>query len=77
MERYVEEFSTLVAVEQQLLNAAGAVGMAELRLSTEDPLHEELGALLRALEAAVDLTRKTKRLLLAEWKAALAAQPAA
>lgn len=74
MEWYVEEFSALVAVEQQLLNAAGAVGMAELRLSAGDPLHEELRALLRALEATVELTRRTKRQLLTEWKAA---QPAA
>ncbi len=77
MDRYVEEFGALVTVEQQLLTASTAIRIAGLRLSGEGPLRDELRELLRMLEAAVDHTRRTKRLLLADWRAAGVAQPAA
>lgn len=70
-DRYVEGFATLVTVEQQLLNAGGSVRVAQLRLSGESPLRGEIQKLHRALEEAVILTRRTKRALLAEWRAAV------
>ncbi len=76
-DRYVEEFSTLVTVEQHLMNAAGSVRVAELRLSGETPLRGALHELHGALEDAVSLTRKTKRALLAEWRAAEAGRAVA
>jgi hypothetical protein len=67
-ELYVKEFSNLVTVEQHLLNAAGTVRVVASRLGGESRQHEDLQELLRALEDAVDRTRRTKRSLLREWR---------
>lgn len=70
MEGYVERFAMLVRVEQQLLNAAGEIQMAQIRLTEESPLRDELRRLHRVIDDAVSHTRETKRVLLAKWRAA-------
>jgi len=77
MKRINEEVSTLITVEQHLLNAAGAIRVAEHRLGGHAELHEDLREILRALDGAVGLTRKTKHALLREWQSMLPHQPAA
>ncbi len=70
MERYVDQFSTLVTVEQHLLNAVGEIHFAKLRLTGESPLRAELQRLHQAIEDATNHARESKRALLAEWRAA-------
>lgn len=76
MNRYDAEMLTLLAVEQQLLNAAVSLRSAERRLS-DGQLREEIREILRSVEATTELTRMAKRIMLNQWRLAEAHQPAA
>ncbi len=76
MNRYDAEMSKLLAVEQQLLNAAVSLRSAEHRLSNGQ-LREEIREILRSLEDTTELTKRVKRIMLNEWRLAEAKQAAA
>jgi hypothetical protein len=73
--RIEEEVNTLHAVEQQLQNAAGSLRLAEQRLA-EGPLRENVRMILRSLDTTLDLTRRSKRIVIDVWRAEME-QPAA
>lgn len=76
MTRHDAELSNLCVAEQHLLNAAVSVRAAGRRLG-DDRLWERIRTILGALEETVELTRKTKRIVLEDWRAAEADLPAA
>jgi hypothetical protein len=75
--RFDQEFTTQVAIEQRLLNAAGELRRASSRLEGPGMLKNEIEEALAGVERALDLARWAKRVALHEWKDALEVKPAA
>jgi len=76
MPRYAEELSKLFVAEQHLLNAAVSLRTAERRL-TDGTLREQVRAILQAVQETVELTQRTNRIMLKEWRSVEAKRPAA
>jgi hypothetical protein len=69
MRRYEAELWTMLAVEQQLLNAAVSLRSTEHRLG-DGQLWEEIRSILRSVETTVAHTKRVKRIILDEWQSA-------
>ncbi len=77
MNHYEAEFNRMAVVEEHLMNAATCVRAAERRVHDHGELHEQIQGTLGALEEAIALTNRAKRVMLAEWRSSLAHQTAA
>ncbi len=77
MNHYEAEFNKLAIVEEHLMNAATCVRAAERRLDDHGELYEQIQGTLGALEEAITLTDRVKRVMLVEWRSSLAQQTAA
>jgi hypothetical protein len=68
MHTYESEFSTMVMIEQRLLNARSELKAAERRLDGHGELSEGIGAVVDGLDETLALTRRAKRIMFREWQ---------
>ena len=77
MLHYEEEFNKLIIVERHLVNAYSELSTAEQRLGGAGLLRDNIRQTLEALDEALELTRKAKKIMLTEWQQSMVPAPVA